>query len=283
MVTAGLCAEIPTCTWRTEPLESLRQPVATPLDKRGDWVTALTCDPGWMHNVWLRYLHTSLPDSHPYVAPLGQMLERFKTRAAGLLSQSRCCSVNQADSPHEDQAWPLAPEHCRGLALGRRPQGPAVWSGQRARQPSTLSSPRHSLPSLPSHPGQLGRPLPVVELGQEAGCRAGRSPCDLLGRQVCGGPSTPGPLPSARATHQRIPGREEKGAGHQLSGRAGRGGQGPVGSRASPSPWSCPGGPPSTGHSSDRPAQCRRPCETASRCLSAPQTPCWPTTAAPGG
>ena len=180
MVTAGLCAEIP--TWHTEPVESLRQPVATPLDKRGDWVTALSCDPSRMHNVWLRYLHTSLPDSHSYVALLRQMLERFKTRAAGLLSQSRCCSVNQADSPYQDQAWTLAPEHCRGLALGRRPQGPALWSGQRARQPSTPSSPRHSLPSLPSHPGQLGRPLPMVELGQEAGCRAGLSPCLRLTR-----------------------------------------------------------------------------------------------------
>lgn len=63
------------CTWHTEPLEPLRQPVVPPLDRRGDCVTAVTCDPGWMPSVWLRYLRTSLPRSHPHAAPLGQMLE----------------------------------------------------------------------------------------------------------------------------------------------------------------------------------------------------------------
>lgn len=186
------------------------------------------CDPGWMHNVRLRYLHTSLPRSHPHAAPLGQMLERSKNRAAGLLSQSRCWSVNQADSPRHDQAWPLAPERCRGLVLGRCPQGPALWSGQRARQPSTLSLPRHSLLSLPSHPVSWGNPSSQGSWARKPGAgQACASACDLLGRQVCGGLSTPGPLPSARATRQRIPGREEKGAGHRVSGGARRGGPGP--------------------------------------------------------
>lgn len=63
------------CTWHTEPLEPLRQPVVPPLDRRGDCVTAVTCDPGWMPSVWLRYLRASLPRSHPHAAPLGQMLE----------------------------------------------------------------------------------------------------------------------------------------------------------------------------------------------------------------
>lgn len=45
--------------------------------------------------------------------------------------------------------------------------------------------------------------------------------------------------------------------------------------------WSCPADPQSNGHSWGKLWLCTEPCETASLCLSALQTPCWPTTAAP--
>lgn len=45
--------------------------------------------------------------------------------------------------------------------------------------------------------------------------------------------------------------------------------------------WSCPVVPQSNGHSWGKLWLCTTPCGTASLCLSALQTPCWLTTAAP--
>lgn len=50
-----------------------------------------------------------------------------------------------------------------------------------------------------------------------------------------------------------------------------------------PSPSSCPASRQSSGHSWGRRAPCTGPCGTVARCPSAPQTPCWPTTAGAGG